>query len=125
MKDLVVGAGERTRILHIVSDSIPQDVTFTVSLVGKNGPPSGTVEIVRSPWFLKKRSERHPMQARQTFRKGFADVDYAVYLTPAQDIRVTFQSRHLERRMLFWILGAVAALAVLAAMAVPLLRSGE
>jgi hypothetical protein len=125
MKDLVVKAGERTKILHIVSDSIPQDVTFTVSPVGGNGRPSGTAEIVRSPGFLRKRTERHPVQPAQTFRKGFADVDYALYLTPGEDVRVAFQSRHLERRTLFWILGAVAALAVLAAVAVPLALSGH
>jgi len=124
MKDLVVGAGERTRILHIVSDSIPQDVTFTVSPVGGSGAPSGTVEIVRSPWFLKKRSEHHPIQPRQTFRKRFADVDYAVYLTPGEEVRVAFESRHIERRTLFWILGTVVALAILAAVAVPLVLSG-
>ncbi len=44
MKQIVARAGERTKILHIFSDSIPQQVRFAASPLLSGEPVGGTVE---------------------------------------------------------------------------------
>ena len=121
MKRLIAPSGERTRILHIVSDSIPQRVVFTAERPSGGGPPDGTVEVVRRRWFARKAPETSPLSARQSFAKGFADVDYAIYVTPREDVAITFETRHFERKTLFLVLLGILVVAMLAAAAVPLL----
>lgn len=123
MKQIIAKAGERTKILHIVSDSIPQPVRFTAQRLETFEPPEGTVEIARRHWFARQAPERHPLRAEQTFRKGFADVDYAIYVTPVDDVAIDIQTRHLERKALFWILGGVIVVGILSAVLAPILLS--
>ena len=123
MKTIIVPAGKRTRILHMVSDSIPQTVRFTALDAENGGLATGTVEIQRRPWFLPAPPERAPLQPENRFQKGFADVTYAITVTPDRDTRIVFSSRHFERHILFTVLIAVAVLGALSALLVPLFLS--
>ena len=120
MRTIDIKAGERAEVLRIFSDSVPQTVRFTAETTD-GCPVGGAVEIVRRPWFITKPVEHHPLLARQSFPKGFTDVDYAIYVTPDTDTRVTFQSRHLQRRTLFRILGGLVIFGLLSALVVPLI----
>lgn len=124
MKQIVARAGQRTKILHIFSDSIPQQVRFAAIPLVAGEPVGGTVEVVRWHWFAKAPRETFPLRAEQAFNKRFADIDYAVFVTPDSDVRIALQSRHFERSTLFAILGVVlvlGALGALFALIVPLL----
>ena len=54
--------------------------------------------------------------AEQAFDKRFADVDYAIFVTPESDVEIAFRSRHFERNTLFAILGIVLALGIVGAL---------
>ena len=115
MKQIVARAGERTKILHIFSDSIPQEVRFAASPLVAGEPLGGTVEVVRRHWIARAPAETFPLRTEQAFKKRFADIDYAIFVTPESEVRIAFQSRHFERSTLFTILGVVAALGALGA----------
>ena len=121
MKRLIARSGERTKILHIVSDSLPQTARFTARCLAGDGPPRGVVEVVRRRWFARKPPEIHALAARQSFPKGFADVDYAIYVTPEGDTEIVFESRHFERHVLYRLLAGLVVLAILSAVLVRLL----
>ena len=57
-----------------------------------------------------------PLRSEQAFSKRFADIDYAMFVTPESDVRIAFQSRHFERSALFAILGVVAVLGAFGAL---------
>jgi hypothetical protein len=116
MKQIVARAGERTKILHIFSDSIPQKVRFVAKPLVAGEPVGGTVEVVRWHWFARAPIETFPLRTEQAFDKRFADIDYAIFVTPESDVRIAFQSRHFERTTLFVILGVVVILGVLGAL---------
>jgi hypothetical protein len=116
MKQIVARAGQRTKILHIFSDSIPQQVRFAAIPLVAGAPVGGTVEVDRWHWFAKAPGETFPLRTEQAFNKRFADIDYAVFVTPDSDVRIAFQSRHFERNTLFAILGVVLVLGVLGAL---------
>lgn len=106
--------GVRTRILHILSDSIPQSVRFTALPAGERRALAGVVEVERSGLLGRRKVERVPLEARNGFRKGFLDTRYAVYVTPGQDTTIAFETRHVTSRMLFLALGAVVVLGIVA-----------
>lgn len=115
MKQVVARAGERTKILHIFSDSVPQQVRFAAAPLVEGEPVGGTVEVVRWHWFVRAPAETLPLRAEQAFDKGFADMDYAIYVTSDSDVRILFRSRHFERSTLVAVLAVVAALGVFGA----------
>ncbi|MCP4385262.1 MAG: hypothetical protein GY798_28275 [Hyphomicrobiales bacterium] len=119
MKELTARAGERTKILHVFSDSIPQTVRFAARRITDGGSPDGTVEVIRRRWFRRQPPQSYRLRTEQKFHKRFADVDYAIYVTPDHDVSIAFQTRHLERSVLLWIIGGIVALAVLSALFVP------
>lgn len=121
MKRIVAPAGRRTRILRMLSDSIPQTVRFTARRVDGGGPPGGTVEISRIRWFVRQPTEIRPLEPDQAIPKGFADVDYAIDVTPRADTEIVFQSRHFRMSALVWVIAAVIVLAAISAVVVPLL----
>ncbi len=122
MKRILAPAGQRTRILRLLSDSIPQTVRFTARRVDCGGPPEGTVEISRIRWFVRQPTEIRPLEPDQAIPKGFADVDYAIDVTPQADTEIVFQTRHFRMSALIWVLVAVVVLSVVSALVVPLLR---
>lgn len=121
-REMICPKGARTRILHIFSDSIPQSVRFTAEPV-PGGALEGVVEVERTAFLLRRKVERAPLASRNTFDKGFLDTNYAVYVTPAQDTKVTFETRHFRSRMLILVLGAVVVLGVVAGLGGFVMRS--
>jgi hypothetical protein len=113
--EILIRANERQRILHLVSDSIPQQVRFEATAVA-GGPVSGTVEVAGSRWLFSKLPTRQPLQADNRVRKGAFDSLFSIYVTPDQDTRIAMRSRHFTARMLVWVLLAVAALGIAGAL---------
>jgi hypothetical protein len=120
MREIIAKAGERTRILHLFSDSIPQTVRFTAEPVA-GGEASGAVEVTGSTWLFPKPPVRHPLTREQSFPKGFWDTNYSIHVTPDVDTRITFQSRHFTSKTLMIVLAVVVILAVASAVFVPFL----
>jgi hypothetical protein len=123
-REVICPKDARTRILHILSDSIPQSVRFTAEPVGAEpvgaepvgAEPAlaGLIEIERGGSVIGRKAEQAPLVARNEFRKSLFDSRYAVFVTPGQDTRIVFQSRHFTSRLLFIALGIVLVLGVIA-----------
>lgn len=123
MPEILIRAKQRQRILHMVSDSIPQTVQFAASSVA-GGEVSGVVEIQGSLWLFRKPPSHRPLLPENLVRKGFWDAIFSIHVTPDQDIRVTLRSRHFTARMLAWVLLGVVVVAA-AASGLMLFRSGS
>jgi hypothetical protein len=123
MREIICPAGKRTRILHILSDSIPQTVRFTAEATDGHSPPRGTIEAERSALLFGRKTHATPLVAENRFRKGMFDTRYAVYVTPEQDTKVTLHSRHFSSRWLYLALGIVLALGIIAGLGGVLVRS--
>lgn len=115
MAEILIRAKERRRILHLVSDSIPQQVRFEATAVAA-GPVSGEVEVAGSRWLFRKAPVRQPLQRDNRVHKGAFDALFSIYVTPDQDTRITLRSRHFTARMLAWVLLAVGAVGVAGAL---------
>jgi len=124
MKNILTPGQERTRILHILSDSVPQTVRFEAEAVRGGGNPSGVVEVERSVFFFTHRKEEHPLQAENNLKKGMFDTSYAVFVTPDQDTKINFKTRHVTSRKLFWVLGIVLAAGLIAGL-LPVILKGS
>jgi hypothetical protein len=123
MAEILIRAKERRRILHLVSDSIPQQVRFEAAAV-EPGPVGGEVEVAGSRWLFRKPPVRQPLLRENLVRKGFLDTFFSVYVIPERDTRITLRSRHLTARMLAWVLAAVLALGIAGAVLSRMLGGG-
>ena len=112
-KEFIIPAGQRSRVLWLYSSSIPGSPRFRAEALD-GGAPSGTVEVARRRWFAWHR-DHHPLHQRNVFEKGFSDGDYRIYVTPDQDCRITFETRHFRAEIFFRILAGVLILGVLSA----------
>lgn len=125
MRTVKVGKGERTRVLHLFSDSMPQTVRFTAEPVSGDGPVSGQVEVAGSHWLFPKPVVTHDLAAENALPKGMWDTRYSIYVTPDQDTKVTFQTRHFTAGLLAVVVGVAIAAAVGSVLMMTALRGGS
>jgi len=104
-------------------DSIPQKVRFTAEPVAEGGSVSGTVEVAGSRWLFRKAPAPHALAAENVFDKGMWDSRYAIYVTPDEDVRIRFETRHVRAKLLFLALGGVVVAAVAAVAVMAVLRN--
>jgi hypothetical protein len=88
------------------------------------GSPSGVVEVERSVFFFARRKEEHRLQSENSLKKGMFDTSYAVFVTPDQDTKIDFKTRHVTSRKLFWVLGIVLAVGLVAGL-LPVILKGS
>lgn len=121
MKEFRIRAGERRRILHLFSDSIPQQVRFSAAAADGAGPVGGEVEVSGSRWLFAKPPVRQPLEADNMVRKGYWDTNFSIHVTPDRDTIVTLHSRHFTSRVLMLGLILLVVLGALAAVLIPMM----
>jgi len=116
MKTIDIKAGQRTRIINKISNSIPTTYHFAASNLSGNDDPTGTVEVKGSNWISPKPPVNQRLTDQNTVTKGMWDTLYSVYVTPDQDIQITLKSGKINQPLLFIALatGIAAAAAVIA-----------
>ena len=121
MRTFDIRAGERRRILHLFSDSIPRQVRFSAAPADGAGPVGGEVEVAGSRWLFAKPPVRRPLALENVVAKGYWDTNFSIYVTPDRDMIVTLHGGHFTSRMLWWVLAAVVIVGAAAALLVPTL----
>jgi len=91
MRELRVSAGERRRVLRRFSSSIPRTFTFDVEPEDGSSEISGRVEVRGSRWLFPKPPVVLELRPTMRVDKGFWDTVYSVFITPDQDVWVTFR----------------------------------
>lgn len=109
-----VQPGTPVRVLHMVSDSVPQTIRFTAKC-SDGGAPSGEV-VERRGSFFGPREQRYPLQDQNSFRKGMFDVAYSLTVTADSPVEIEFQSRHFRSKWLLLTLLLVLLLGMAAAL---------
>jgi len=104
---IIVQPGQRTRLLHLVSDSVPQTIRFSAAGTNATGPeeaaPSGEVIVTRRGFF-GRHEHRQPLSSENVFPKGMFDIVYSIHATVDQPTTITFQTRHFRSK---WLLLAL------------------
>ena len=123
MREIIIKKGERRRILHLVFDSIPQLVTLKAEPMAPATPLGGTVEVVHSQWLFAKAPASQNLAPDNALQKGFWDSFFSIFVTPDQDTRITFQSRHFIVKYLIYAFAILIVLAAASGFLIPLLSS--
>ena len=111
-KQFIIPAGKRQCVLWVFSSSIPGQSRFTAEPLDGD-TLTGTVEVRRWHWF-HWRIKEYPLAQRNVFDKGFGDADFRIFVTPDQDCRITFQTRHFRAEAYFLLLAALLGLGFVA-----------
>lgn len=119
MKTIEIKAGERTRIIHKFSNSLPANYTFDVAPKVIGGSVSGIIEISGSNWIFPKEATRQDLGETNIVDKSVMDTFYGVYVTPDVDVKITLAKSYSSK---IWTYIVIAIVVVLLAM-VPILLS--
>lgn len=114
MKRISVKKGERTPILHIVSDSIPQSVLFGARPLEGDEPVGGTVEVERRTLLGRRAPITYALQPENRIRKGFWDTGFKIFVTSDRDAEIEFRTRHFTANWLLLTLGTMLLLGLAA-----------
>ena len=120
MKTIEIKAGERKRIIHKFSNSLPANYKFDVAPKVIGGSVSGIIEISGSNWIFPKEATRQDLGETNMVDKGVMDTFYGVYVTPDEDVHVTLAGSYSSR---IWIYIAIAIAVVLIAVVPIILNS--
>ena len=121
MRQIDLKAGERTKILAILFNSIPQTIQFRA--VTKSGAsPTGTIGVLGSRWIFKRKERTQPLQSLNEVHKGFWDTLFTIYVTANEDCRIEFETRHRATKLLFIAIGFILILGIAAPLIFALLR---
>ena len=89
MKTLEIKAGERTRIIHKFSNSLPMTYKFNAKPIVGGDEVSGLVEVQGSSWIFPKKASTQELRASNSVEKSVWDSMYSVYVTPNVDVEVS------------------------------------
>ena len=121
MKTLEVKAGERMRIVHKLSNSMPSTIRFTAEAVDGT-PATGMIEIAANKFPGNKVTETRPLEHVNIVEKKMSDSWFSIFVTVEQDTRILFERSQTQSSKLVWALLAVIVIGVIAAV-VPLLAN--
>lgn len=122
MKSVTIASGDRQRVLHRFSNSIPSTFTFTAETLD-GGAASGTVEIAANKVPSSKVTETRPLQRVNTIEKRMWDSYFSVFVTPTEDLRIEFDRARMQSSKLIWVLAALVILAAAAGVLIPLISN--
>ena len=111
-----ISAGERTRIIWKLSNSIPTTYEFFAFSPSGNDELSGTIVIKGSNWLFPKPPVSQKLAQQNTVSKTMWDTFYSVYVTSDQDVQVTLGGEQINRSLLYiaLVIGITATAASLA-----------
>jgi len=111
--------GQPTRLLHLVSDSVPQTIRFAAQRTDEaaqaDAAPSGEVIVTRHSFF-GKHEHRQPLSSENTFRKGMFDIVYSIRAKADHPTTITFRTRHFRSKWLLLAILLVLLIGVTAAL---------
>ena len=104
MEETTIKAGEKTRIIRKVSNSMATKYQFSVKPVVSGQTVSGKVEIAGSSWLANKKPVMQALRSDNEVSKGMWDTFYSVYVIPDQDVVVSLSSSQLNSKMIYLVL---------------------
>ncbi len=107
MKSIDIKAGQRTRIIHMFSNSIPMTLDFRAEAVRKGQQVSGEVEVRGSNWLFPKPPVVQELGEENSVEKGMWDTFYSVYVTPRNDVRIETRTTGGTQIWVFLIIALV------------------
>lgn len=109
-----IPAGERKRIIHRVSNSIPASFHLKFEVVNKTETLAGFLEIETSAVLIDKKQKRLPLEPEMTLEASMWDAFYSVYVIPEQDIELSQSGTPAQStRVIFIVVLVIALIAVL------------
>jgi len=121
MKAIDIKAGQRTKIISRISNSIPATYRFEAEALSDATGLSGTVEVKGSNWLFPKAAVEQPLQPVNSVEKTMWDTFYKVYVTPQTDVRITMAGSSFPG---MGIILAIAGLVVIAAASIMIFAAG-
>ena len=110
VQEIEIRAGEQKKIFSRFSSSIPETVVFDVEPVNAGESLQGMVEVRGSSIIIPRKPVAHPLEVHNEIEKGMVDSNFAIWVLPEVDVRVTMEGSASMR--LFWLIIIAAMVTV-------------
>ena len=113
-KVIVIAAGERKRIIHRVSNSIPASFHLNLEAANEDETLQGILEIETSAVLLDKKVKQIALEPEMTLHAGFWDAFYTVHLVAEQDVKLSYSAKATKTtRNIYYFALLIAVIALL------------
>ena len=109
-REIEIRAGEEKKIFSRVSSSISETIVFDVQPVNADDALEGRIEIRGSSVIIPKKPQPRPLQSHNEIEKGMMDSNFAIWVLPDVDVRLTMEGSSSMR--LFWLIIIAAMVTV-------------
>ncbi len=109
MKTITIQAGERKKIISVLSNSIPADYPFRAEC-DKEKKLTGKIEVCGSQWLLPKPPILYDLKTDNLVHKGAWDSIYRVYVAPDVDVTISLPGFQPRKKWLYFLLLTISAI---------------
>ena len=113
MKEIRIKSGEAKKVFSRACSSIPETIEFDAASINPAETVSGTVEIRGSSWIIPKKPIPYPLHPNNSFEKGLMDSNYALYVIPDVDVKITMK-KSTSWRLFWWVIAVAMAVVLIA-----------
>ncbi len=110
MKTIAIKAGERIKIISVISNSVPADYSISAKCEKEEDTLSGKVEIRGSQWLFPQPPIFNDLKENQLVHKGAWDSLFNVYVTPDVDVTISLPGFQPRKKWLYFLLLAISAI---------------
>jgi len=119
MREVELKAGEKTKILHLMTRAFRTRVVFDVE-TADGSPPRGEMEISHGSAIVGRKTATMPLEAHNTYEKPWNQHGYQIHVTSETDATVRFHTRHIREVHIYAAMAVITVVGI-AIMAVGLL----
>ena len=113
MREVDVKAGERTKVLGLMTRNLRARVEFEVE-AADGLPPRGVIEASHGSALVGRKTATLPLSALNTFDKPWNQHGYQIHITSETDAVVRFRTKHIRDVHIY---GAMAVMSVVGVIA--------
>lgn len=112
MREVELTAGERTKILGLMTRNLRARVIFEVE-TRDGSPVSGTIQTEHGSVITGRKVATIPLQPLNTFDKPWNQHGYQIFVTPDTDAVVRFHTRHIRDVHIYGAMAVMTGVAVI------------
>ncbi len=101
MREVVLAAGQKIKVLHLMTRAFRVRVEFDVK-TADGSAPRGEVELSHGSTIVGRKTATLPLEAHHIFEKPWNQHGYQIHITSETDATVRFHTRHIREVHIHW-----------------------
>ncbi len=123
MREVEIKAGERTKVLHLMTRAFRSKVIFEVT-TADGSALRGDIELSHGSSIAGRKSATVPLEALNTFEKRWNQHGFQIHVTSETDATARFHTRHIREVHIYTAMAVITVGGVLIVLIGWMMRNG-